>query len=354
MDQFWNLPDPIIHHIFSFLEMDDIARIGVVSKRFRQMFVSGPYLRFVSKCFYDGPRIRAINLLILIPVDGLLSQRNGMAIQCLCLDWYCRNNNCDADVNLIDKWIRVAVNCRVQEIDLEVGLFESEEKPICELPQCMYSSETFRVLDLDLYYKCVKEPAGVFVSLEELSLTPVFKVLNHATLNIDTLNDHIDVVTIRDHISELCQGVCCTRVSELKSVFLRLGSFTIIAHLCSTTFSTLSLIENAMQPKYAMTLKFWISKFCKQHEGFRNLIGHQLQAIKIKLKGKGHQVVAVENLLQILKGVGSDDDARNLRRPCGLAIDVQATRKTRKSSSLFLCESSLGGVDEKMRLCSGN
>ncbi|KAL9395222.1 hypothetical protein Peur_014507 [Populus x canadensis] len=49
--------------------------------------------------------------------------------------------------------------------------------------------------------------------------------------------------------------------------------------------------------------------------------------------------------------VGSDD-ARNLRRPCGLAIDVQATRKTRKSTSLFLSESSLGGVDGKMRLCS--
>lgn len=62
MDQFWNLPDPIIHHhIFSFLEMDDIARIGVVSKRFRQMFFSSPYLKFVSKCF---SRIRAINLLI--------------------------------------------------------------------------------------------------------------------------------------------------------------------------------------------------------------------------------------------------------------------------------------------------
>lgn len=177
MDQFWNLPDPIIHHnILSFLEMDGIARIGVVSKRFRQMFVSSPYLKFVSKCFYDGPP-NSCNQLI-DSVDGLLSQRNGMAIQRLCLDWYCRNNNCDADVNLIDKWISVAVNCRVQEIDLEVGirkdpLFESDEKPICELPQCMYSSETFRVLDLDLYYKCVKEPAGVFVSLEELSLTPV-------------------------------------------------------------------------------------------------------------------------------------------------------------------------------------
>jgi hypothetical protein len=120
MDQFWNLPDPIIHHnIFSFLEMDDIARIGVVSKRFRQMFVSSPYLKFVSKCFYDGPP-NSCNQLI-DSADGLLSQRNGMAIQRLCLDWYCRKNNCDADVNLIDKWISVAVNCRVQEIDLEVG-----------------------------------------------------------------------------------------------------------------------------------------------------------------------------------------------------------------------------------------
>lgn len=82
MDQFWNLPDPIIHHnIFSFLEMDDIARIGVVSKRFRQMFVSSPYLKFVSKCFYDGPP-NSCNQLI-DSVDGLLSQRNGMAIASL-------------------------------------------------------------------------------------------------------------------------------------------------------------------------------------------------------------------------------------------------------------------------------
>jgi hypothetical protein len=29
--------EPIIHHIFSFLEINDIARIGAVSKRFRQI-----------------------------------------------------------------------------------------------------------------------------------------------------------------------------------------------------------------------------------------------------------------------------------------------------------------------------
>lgn len=48
MDRFWNLPEPIIDHVFSFLEMDDMARIG-------QMFDPIPHQKFESKCFYDGP-----------------------------------------------------------------------------------------------------------------------------------------------------------------------------------------------------------------------------------------------------------------------------------------------------------
>ncbi|KAJ6399753.1 hypothetical protein OIU77_020329 [Salix suchowensis] len=55
MDRFWNLPEPIIDHVFSFLEMDDMARIGVVSKRLTQMFDPIPHQKFESKCFYDGP-----------------------------------------------------------------------------------------------------------------------------------------------------------------------------------------------------------------------------------------------------------------------------------------------------------
>jgi len=85
---------------------------------------------------------------------------------------------------------------------VKILFFESEEKPICELPQCMYSSETFRVLDLDLYYKCVKEPAGFFVSLEELSLTPVVG------------SDSEDV--LKKLISTACPSLKRSSLSDLK------------------------------------------------------------------------------------------------------------------------------------------
>ncbi|KAJ6906442.1 hypothetical protein NC652_024009 [Populus alba x Populus x berolinensis] len=49
-------------------------------------------------------------------------------------------------------------------------------------------------------------------------------------------------------------------------------------------------------------LKNKTTQFCKQREGFRNLSGHQLQEIEIEVKGKGHQVGVVENLLKIAKG----------------------------------------------------
>jgi len=64
-------------------------------------------------------------------VDRLLSQRNGLAILRFLHHWACRHkDNCDIDLNLIDKWIGVSVNCQVQEINLEVGI--AEEDPFSE------------------------------------------------------------------------------------------------------------------------------------------------------------------------------------------------------------------------------
>lgn len=42
--------------------------------------------------------------------------------------------------------------------------------PSFELPRWMFGSKTLRILKLDLQYKCLEEPSGVFASLEHLSL----------------------------------------------------------------------------------------------------------------------------------------------------------------------------------------
>nr|TKS05539.1 hypothetical protein D5086_0000136360 [Populus alba] len=60
--------------------------------------------------------------------------------------------------------------------------------------------------------------------------------------------------------------------------------------------------ENRYQPDCSRKLKNKTTQFCKQREGFGNLIGHQLQETEIEVKGKGHQVGVVENLLKIAKG----------------------------------------------------
>ncbi|CAK7329444.1 unnamed protein product [Dovyalis caffra] len=101
--------------------------------------------------------------------------------------------------SLRDLWINAVVNCQVQEIELEVGIaeedpfsrteenssldapsFGSEENPSFELPQCVFGSKTVRVLELELQYKRLKEPAGVFAYLQDLCL--------HSMLGSDSEN----------------------------------------------------------------------------------------------------------------------------------------------------------------------
>ncbi|CAK7324990.1 unnamed protein product [Dovyalis caffra] len=379
-DRFSDLPEPIIHHIFSFLEMNDIARIGAVSRRCRQMFICSPYLKFKLTCSYDGPP----NLCKQFSdhVDRLLSQRNGLEIRCLCLHWACFKDNCDVDVTLIDRWVNVALSCQAQEIDLEVGLtecpfLELEEIPIFELPKCVFSSETLRVLKLDLHHKCLKEPTGAFVLLEDLTLTTMagpdserslkklistacpslkrltivnlddvrhlsvispsleeltlidlpynlwvidistqglqklyldlhslfagylctmkidapnlqdlkwkaatanniylsqFRFLKNANISVGISDSYVDEPTTRNRITDLLQGVCCSRTLQLNSDVLE-------------------------------ELKLKALEDYKQHGGFHNLICHQLNAIEIELNGKGHKVGFLKNMCKVAKGL---------------------------------------------------
>lgn len=172
-DRFSNLPEPIVHHIFGFLGMKDIARIGAISKRCREMFISSPYLKFASICSYENPLCKQFSDY----VDRVLSLRNSSEIRSLSLRWVCDNNECDVDVHLVDKWIDIAVRCGVQEIEIEVGVredamfnFPNFRDAVFKLPKCIFLSRSLRVLKLDMRYNRLQEPTGALPSLEDLSL----------------------------------------------------------------------------------------------------------------------------------------------------------------------------------------
>ncbi|KAL5714885.1 hypothetical protein ACHQM5_016787 [Ranunculus cassubicifolius] len=53
MDRISSLPDPIIHHIFSFLDTELVLPTSILSKRFRHLWTSSPYLTF--NYYYTDP-----------------------------------------------------------------------------------------------------------------------------------------------------------------------------------------------------------------------------------------------------------------------------------------------------------
>ncbi|GAY68325.1 hypothetical protein CUMW_263240 [Citrus unshiu] len=54
-DRLSNLPEPIIHHIFSFLETIDVVRASAVSRRWRYFWLSIPYLNFNIHNIWSNP-----------------------------------------------------------------------------------------------------------------------------------------------------------------------------------------------------------------------------------------------------------------------------------------------------------
>ncbi|GAY65324.1 hypothetical protein CUMW_240230, partial [Citrus unshiu] len=54
-DRLSNLPEPIVHHIFSFLETIDVARVSAVSRKWRYLWLSIPYLNFNIQNIWSNP-----------------------------------------------------------------------------------------------------------------------------------------------------------------------------------------------------------------------------------------------------------------------------------------------------------
>ncbi|KAJ6896967.1 hypothetical protein NC651_022993 [Populus alba x Populus x berolinensis] len=125
-------------------------------------------------------------------------------------------------------------------------------------------TQTLRILKLDLQYKCLEEPSGVFASLE------------HLTLNSMLVNGCLE-----DYHFPVLASIL-TRSPDLES--------------------SMTCNENRYQPDCSRKLKNKTPQFCKQREGFRNLIDHQLQEIEIELKEKVIRLGLWKICLRLPKG----------------------------------------------------
>ncbi|KAF9609983.1 hypothetical protein IFM89_019547 [Coptis chinensis] len=130
IDRISRLPEEVLHHILSFLDMSQIIQTSLLSKRWRYIWVSLPYLNFndlawkssgESKCFIDF-------------VHNVLLYRDNSPVYKFCLDCFI----CDRDrsEDRICSMVIAAVRKNTQEVHVNI-----RQQEIVELPHSVFVSE---------------------------------------------------------------------------------------------------------------------------------------------------------------------------------------------------------------------
>ncbi|KAJ6382883.1 hypothetical protein OIU77_031333 [Salix suchowensis] len=150
-DRLSGLPDQVMYHIFSFLGANDTARLGLVSKRFKKVCSSSPYLNFVADfdSGSDQSCLRTRYTDFCSYVDKVLRSREktGEGLVRLLVHWFCKQRKFDIGGTVVNSWVTIATKCGVEELDMLVHV-----DPLrgYSLPDCVYKCESLRALKLNL------------------------------------------------------------------------------------------------------------------------------------------------------------------------------------------------------------
>ncbi|KAE8008962.1 hypothetical protein FH972_005420 [Carpinus fangiana] len=169
--RFSDLPDEMVHCILSFLQMRDLSRLSVVSRRCRELCISNPHLDLSNIDLInsdESSRSRFYSF-----VDRLISLRcmHRVKRQTFRLLWSFVASG-GGDEYRVATWLQHAVNMGVERVNLEL-VFDLG-KPF-DLPLCVLGCNSLRQLKVDAGDGFVKLPSSYFAAtnLQTLTLGPV-------------------------------------------------------------------------------------------------------------------------------------------------------------------------------------
>jgi hypothetical protein len=167
-----DLPDEMVHHILSFLQMRDLSRLSVVSRRCRELCISNPDLDLSNIDLInsdESSRSRFYSF-----VDRLISLRcmRQVKTQTFRLRWSFVGGGGGGDEYRVATWLQHAVNIGVARVKLEL-VFDLG-KPF-DLPLCVLGCNSLRQLKVDAGNGFIKLPSSDFAAtnLRRLALGPV-------------------------------------------------------------------------------------------------------------------------------------------------------------------------------------
>ncbi|KAK4738512.1 hypothetical protein R3W88_002209 [Solanum pinnatisectum] len=285
IDRISSLPDDVLHNILSSLFIFDVVQLSVLSKRWRYVWTTMPYLHFDIDKFYSQRIQRYCDFVIARRFKDfinwvLISQgdTNKLVQFLLCFD------------NLFDeatilRWINhVTTRRNVQELVLKFRL----RKPF-ELPYCLVTCQSLQVLKLHLSGDVLKLPNSVgfrqlkLLHLEQVQLSDKHLIscllskcdflktliLEDFTVGDMTLVDIASMslisVTLRNNISKVeCHGNCEIRISCLNLKVLKYNAPVpkdiVVENLFSIEVVRINLIDSGSIKERSIMLHEVIKK----------------------------------------------------------------------------------------------
>ncbi|KAG5512746.1 hypothetical protein RHGRI_038854 [Rhododendron griersonianum] len=131
-DPLTSLPEPLLHHILSYLTMKDVIRTSVLAKRWKYLWLYVPCLKFSPLKMSRSKEVAFINQSLLL--------HKGPAIQKLSLTFL----QSDAETHHVDSWIYFAKTRNVNELNLDFP----PTSAFYRLPHFLFSSTSVTVLSL--------------------------------------------------------------------------------------------------------------------------------------------------------------------------------------------------------------
>ncbi|KAM3266096.1 hypothetical protein P3L10_003090 [Capsicum annuum] len=139
IDGISSLPDDILHHILSSLYIFDVVQLSVLSKRWRYIWTTMPYLHLDLNLFYSERINQPCDLAMVVKfrdfINWVLISQRANKLVCFLL---CCNNIFDKVVIL--RWIHAITRQVVQQVVLEFSLGEPFELPYFQLSNEHFTS----------------------------------------------------------------------------------------------------------------------------------------------------------------------------------------------------------------------
>ncbi|KAJ8618675.1 hypothetical protein MRB53_014861 [Persea americana] len=279
-DRLSSLPDHLLLHIISFLEMHQAVSTGILSKRWRDLWISTPNLHFSeSKSLCS----RCCDFIIF--VEQSLSLHIGVNIHKFSLQFPYYHRHC----HYVDGWLRLAVMKGVRELRLQFSWHQNSlyEMNRYRLPSWLFECE--KLVSLELYLCKVRVPGDVcFSSLRVLSLIQTEmngKVIDKLLAGCPLLEN----LTIISSIRALKQENACGDVKSLPENLRRAKVLT----LCSLSIRMVSIsqlqnLHSFVSKTRCLSLTTSLQKY--ELPGIANLlrISNELETLIIRLDAVHH------------------------------------------------------------------